>query len=444
MQHVTVPPYVQQTLTRLRGAGFLAYPVGGCVRDVLLGAEPHDWDITTSAMPGEVKAALGGVTIVDTGLKHGTVTAVTCGVNVEVTTFRADGEYLDGRRPDAVMLGVTLEDDLSRRDFTINAMALGEDGVIDPFGGQVDLKNRVIRAVGVPEQRFGEDGLRILRALRFAAVLEFEIESATANAVRGCRDMLAKISRERIRDELVRMLEGANTAAVLREFTDVFCAILPEIAPAVGFIQNNPHHVYDVWEHTLAAVDAAPRDHILRLALLLHDLGKPRCYSEDTNGVGHFYAHGEVGYRIARELMRRLRFDSASTQSVCELVKYHDCDLFSSAKSIARWLGKLGEPALRRLIAVKRADNMAQSPGYSRQVELNRAEIELERILCEGECHTLKALAVRGGDIIALGAAGVQTGRVLDTLLQEVIDGRLQNEKSTLLCRAAEILVQRE
>ena len=295
-----VPAHVHRLLAALRAAGHEAYPVGGCVRDSLLGKEPADWDLCTGALPGEVERVLAGYRIIETGVRHGTVTALTEGGPVEITTFRTDGDYRDNRHPEQVRFVAKVEEDLARRDFTVNAMALGPDGaVIDPFGGRADLAAGIIRCVGEPTRRFREDGLRILRALRFAARLDFAVEPATAQSVLENRALLENIAAERVFSELRGLLTGPGAGRVLLGFAPVVFQVIPELAPAAGFDQKNPHHIHDVWTHTALAVDAAPPEPVLRLTMLLHDVAKPETFFADERGVGHFYGHAERGAEMA-------------------------------------------------------------------------------------------------------------------------------------------------
>ena len=300
------PESVRTVLGTLEAAGYEAWCVGGCVRDTLLGRVPGDWDVTTSAMPEETMAVFGKRAF-PTGLQHGTVTVRTHHEAIEVTTYRVDGEYRDHRRPDSVTFTRSLEEDLRRRDFTVNAMAMSLRGELrDPFGGQMDLKNSVLRCVGEPDRRFGEDALRILRGLRFAATLGFTIEQETAESIHRSRNDLKDIAVERIQVELFKLLSGRNAAEILRQFPDVIGVFWPEVLPMVGFDQCNHHHCYDVWEHTLRAVEAVPCDPILRCAMLLHDIGKPACFTMDEAGVGHFYGHGAISRELADGMLRRL------------------------------------------------------------------------------------------------------------------------------------------
>ena len=429
-----IPEYVQKVLVALERADYEAWCVGGCVRDSLLGRYPDDWDVTTSALPEETMAVFSGHAI-PTGVQHGTVTVRSDHKSVEVTTYRVDGAYLDHRRPDSVTFTRSLEEDLQRRDFTVNAMAMGLRGEVkDPFGGQVDLKDGVLRCVGDPDRRFGEDALRILRGLRFAAVLGFAIDPETAESIHRNRNLLKEIAVERIQVELMKMLCGPFASKVLREYPDVVGVFWPEILPMVGFDQRNYHHCYDVWEHTLHALDATPRDAVLRCAVLLHDIGKPDCFTVDEGGVGHFYGHGAVSLELADEMLRRLRCSNEFCDTVVRLVEWHDRMIPVNEKGVRKALRRLGETDLRRLIAVKRADNLGQAPEFwGRQQELDEGEAILEKLLEEAACFSLRQMAVNGHDIIRLGITGPQIGQTLDALLDEIVNGTLPNEREALL-----------
>lgn len=429
-----IPGHVRSVLEALESAGHEAWCVGGCVRDELSGRKPEDWDAATDALPEETLSIFGGRAL-PTGLKHGTVTVRTPGGPVEVTTYRLDGAYHDHRRPDSVTFTRSLEEDLARRDFTVNAMALNLRGEPrDPFGGRADLERQVLRCVGEPDRRFEEDALRILRGLRFAAVLGLEIESETAAAIRRNREGLRDIAAERIQVELFKLLPGERAAEVLRGYADVFGVFWPELLAMVGFKQRNRHHCYDVWEHTLHALDAAPGDLVLRCAVLLHDVGKPACFTVDGAGVGHFYGHPAISRELADGMLRRLKCAAEFRETVVRLVEWHDRNFPRTEKGIRQALRDLGEKDLRRLIQVKRADNLAQAPAYRHwQKELDLAEEILDKLLAEEACFSLKQLAVRGTDLLDLGLSGPAVGEALEGLLDKVIDGELPNQREALL-----------
>ena len=421
----------------LEAAGHEAWCVGGCVRDLRLGRTPEDWDVTTNALP-EQTLALFGDRAIPTGIQHGTVTVRTSERAVENTTFRRDGDYRDHRRPERVTLTCSLEEDLSRRDFTVNAMAMDLRGVFrDPFGGAEDLKMGILRCVGEPERRFREDALRMMRGLRFAANLAFSIHPQTAAGIHRCRELLAEIAPERIQTELTRLLTGQQPAEVLRAYPDVLGVFWPEILPMVGLDQRNRHHCYDVWEHTLHALSASPPDPVVRYTMLLHDIGKPDCMRLDEDGRGHFRGHPVQSARMAEQMLRRLRFDNRTRVCIVQLVEWHDRPIAATDPAVRRCLRALGEEDLRRLLAVKRADNLAQAPAYQdRQQELDQVEAVLDRLVEENSCVSLRQLAVSGRDLLALGYAGPAVGRELNQLLDAVVDGALLNERASLLDRA--------
>ena len=436
-----MPQEVCSLLARLESAGYQGWAVGGCVRDTLRGAAPSDWDVTTDARPERVMA-LFGERAIPTGLKHGTVTVCAGETHVEVTTFRRDGTYSDHRRPDAVQFSSSLEEDLARRDLTVNAMAMDLRGhICDPFGGQEDLSRRVLRCVGDPLRRLDEDALRIMRTLRFAAVLGFAIEPDTSAALHRRAPLLAGIAAERILVEMNKLLTGEYMASVLLAYPDVLGVFLPELLPCVGFDQRNVHHCYDVWTHSVYAASAIAPDVVLRWAMLLHDIGKPDCFTVDEHGTGHFYGHPARSAELAEAICRRLRMDKKSAQRIVTLVRWHDRDIPRTKKAVARAARQLGEDTLRQLLAVKRADNRAQSPlCRGRAADIDRAEAILDDLLARQSCFSLRELAVRGNDLTALGLRGPAVGETLQKLLDAVLDGSVPNERPALLALAQKLI----
>lgn len=431
------PPEVKSVLQRLGDAGYEAYAVGGCVRDILLGKEPGDYDLATSALPEQTMELFSGYSV-PTGLRHGTVTVRAGQRSVEVTTFRTEHGYQDHRHPDCVRFTHRLEEDLGRRDFTINAMAMDTEGrLTDLFGGREDLRRGVIRAVGDPEKRFEEDALRILRALRFASVLGFSIEETTAAAIETKREGLRYIAAERIHTEMTKLLCGEKAGEVLLRRPEVWGIFMPEILPCVGFDQCTRYHCYDVWEHTARTVNAAPPEPILRWTMLLHDLAKPLTFTRDESGSGHFYGHARRGAELAGKILQRLRFDRRSAERIRELVLRHDRQIVPTEKSVTHCLNTMGEEMFRQLLEVKRADNLAQHPAYrGRQKEIDRLEEILSSVLAEKPCFTLRQMAVNGGDMMALGLQGRAVGEMLRWLLEQVLDGTLDNDREVLLLSA--------
>ncbi len=434
-----IPGDVKEILQTMESAGYEAWCVGGCVRDSLMGRTPADWDVATSALPEETEA-LFPHQAVPTGLRHGTVTVCTPKRRVEVTTYRVDGPYQDHRRPLSVHFTASIREDLGRRDFTVNAMAADLRGRLeDPFGGQEDLQQGILRCVGDPQQRFEEDALRIMRGLRFASVLGFSVEEDTARAIRRCRDLLKEIAPERIWTELTGLLTGCQAGPVLLGFPEVLGVFWPEVLPMVGLDQRNPHHCYDVWSHSVHALEAVPPDLLLRCAALLHDVGKPACFTLDEAGTGHFYGHGPVGCRMAEQMLRHMRCPSAFRERVVRLVEWHDRFIPPQHKSLCRALRLLGEEDLRRLIALKRADNLAQAPAYrSRQKDCDLLQAMLEDLLRQQACFSLRQMQVNGRDLMTLGLKGPRIGQMLEALLTEVVEGRVPNERAALLAWAAE------
>lgn len=432
---IQLPASVNYILDLLHSADYEAYAVGGCIRDSILGREPNDWDITTSARPEEVKKIFRRT--VDTGIQHGTVTVLVGDHAHEVTTYRVDGEYKDGRHPESVAFTASLAEDLKRRDFTINAMAYNEeDGLVDLYGGMEDIQKGVIRCVGDPEERFTEDALRILRAMRFAAQLDFKIDRLTVNAVIKLAGNLEKISAERICTELIKLitsghpeyLKGAYEAGITR-------IILPEFDRMMETPQHNPHHCYNVGDHTIAAMQNVPAEKILRLTMLLHDIGKPLVRTTDERGIDHFKTHAEAGSKLAEKILRRLKLDNDTIDDVKTLILYHDWRVPAQKKAVRRALNKIGERLFPSFLLVQRADALAQS-DYQRQEKLERIEKVkslAEEILEEKECFSLKDLAVTGRDLIEWGIPkGPEIGRLLHVALDAVIDEPSVNTKEWL------------
>ena len=427
-------PRALEVLRRLEAAGHRAVLVGGCVRDSLLGIPPHDYDAATSALPQETENACTGLRCVETGLKHGTVTVLSGGLPVEVTTFRKEGAYSDHRRPDRVEFTPDLEEDLARRDFTVNAMAWSENGLVDLFGGQADLEHHIIRCVGHPDRRFEEDALRLLRGLRLAAQLNFTIHPDTAAAIRRHTPQLAHVAWERIAAEFVRLLCSPGAGRVLLEFPEVVAQIIPELAPAVGFDQKNSHHIYDVYTHSVRAMEQMPPRPTLRLAALLHDVGKPSTFSLDQQGVGHFYGHPKVSAALADRALVRLRLDNATRERAVALVARHDLPVEPTERWAGRWLSRLGEEVFFDLLALKRGDALACAPREADGLEpLDRAEEIARALLSRRPCLTLRDLAVNGRDAMAAGLSGPAVGKALNALLEQAAEGTIPNDRALLL-----------
>lgn len=440
--NLNMPAQVEIALFRLEARGFEAFAVGGCVRDSLLGRIPNDWDITTSAQPSETIACFADCRVIETGIKHGTVGVLLDGMLLEITTYRCDGLYLDNRHPESVSFSSRVEDDLSRRDFTVNAMAYNpKRGLVDLFGGRADLDSGLIRAVGDPRTRFEEDGLRILRAIRFASVLDFSLEENTACAVHECRGLLSNIAVERIREEFCKLLCGVGAVHILREFVDVIATFLPELSHMVGFDQNTKYHCYDVFEHTLYALEEDQSgDLITRLSILLHDVGKPHCYTEDELG-GHFKGHAPIGVEMTDALMHRMRFDNDSIARVKLLVELHDLPFAADRKTVKKLMRRLSDEDIFRLIEVKRCDRLAHAEFFRQPPpELDEIPNIVRMLREEDTCLSLKDLKINGDDLIRMGIRpGKRIGEILGRLLDEVIEERIENEREMLLSAAKEL-----
>ena len=421
---------------------------GGAVRDSILNRPVHDWDICTSATPSEMLEIFKDKKIIETGLQHGTVTVVVDGEPYEITTYRIDGIYSDNRRPDTVTFRDKLVEDLRRRDFTINAMAYNdEEGLIDPFNGMEDIKYKKISCVGRAEDRFGEDALRILRAIRFAAQLEFAIMPGTDWEIHKQYKNLENISIERINSEFCKIASSDDFCVELLLYKDVFSLFIPELKDMFDFPQNNPWHIWNVFGHTIHAVEYCDSDDlVVRLAVFFHDFGKPHSYQDGKDGIRHFKGHGKVSADMTDSIMKRLRFDNETRNNVVELVYYHDATFEAGKKYVKRWLNKIGEKQFRRLLQVKKADNKAQNLELSsdRIKELSEIEALIDEVLQEDECFSLKDLAVNGKDLIGVGyKAGKELGNTLNKLLQLVIDGDYPNEKEKLLQEAESLWMER-
>lgn len=433
---LTVPARVSEILARLESAGFAAYAVGGAIRDLIRGKAPHDWDITTSARPEQVMEVFADESVIPTGIRHGTVTLVIDHTPYEITTFRGEGAYTDHRRPDAVEYLDSVEADLARRDFTAGAIAYSPTrGLCDPFGGVADVQQGILRAVGDPLTRFREDGLRVLRALRFASACGFTIEERTAAALHEGKDLVRPIAVERIYSELTRTLCGENAAATLASFADLLAVVIPELTPTFGYPQQTPYHDRDVWMHTLAALEAVPADPILRWTMLLHDIAKPACHKRDANRVDHFKGHPQKSAEMAEAILSRLRAERMTREEVTALIALHDVELPQNRAECHRLLVRLGKERTLRLLAVKEADLAGKSQfgrTHGRDVILPAVKETVNRLLAENAPLSVRDLAVKGSDLTSLGYRGRAVGETLDRLLDAVICGT-PNEREALL-----------
>lgn len=436
-----LPEKVNEIIETIQAAGHDAYAVGGCIRDSILGKEPNDWDITTSAKPEEVKALFRRT--VDTGIQHGTVTVLIDKEGFEVTTYRIDGEYEDGRHPKEVQFTDNLIEDLKRRDFTINAMAYNDArGLVDVFDGIGDLERGVIRCVGDARERFSEDALRMMRAIRFSAQLGYTIEESTRAAIRELAPTLNRISAERIQVELIKLMVSPHPDYLREAYdTGVTSVFFPEFDRMMETPQNHPHHCYNVGEHTLRSLSEVPPDKVLRLSMLLHDVAKPKTITTDDTGVNHFHGHPVKSEEMSRDILRRLRMDNDTIRKVCTLVRYHDYgnNVVSDGRIVRRAVNKVGDELFPSLLLVRRADILAQSE-YRREEKLAGLESWkrcYEEIVKQQECTSLKTLAVTGRDLIAAGIApGRGLGDILDKLLAEVLEDPSKNTREYLISQA--------
>lgn len=435
---IEIPDNAAFILRQLGKYGFEAFVVGGCVRDSIIERSPQDWDIATSAKPEEVKKIFAKT--VDTGLKHGTVTVLLDDESYEITTYRIDGRYINNRKPESVEFTTSLEADLSRRDFTINAMAYNPaKGLIDPFEGLEDIEKKQIRAVGKAEQRFEEDALRMLRAVRFSAQLGYSIESHTLEAIKQKSFLISNISGERIRDELNKILAANPMSFDLLHSTGILKEVLPELELCFDTMQNNSYHVYNVGLHSLHAASSIENIPVLRWTMLLHDIGKPDTVSTDSQGINHFYMHQKVSAKKAEQVLQRLRFDNASIAVVKKLILEHDRRIDGSEKSVRKAVAAIGADLFEAWLQVRRADIKAQNPDKAQlsMAKLDTIEEIYRKIISEKQCLTMKDLAVSGKDLMDMGfPEGKRLGEVLQRLLEAVLEQPELNEREKLLEQA--------
>ncbi len=433
---IEIPQNVNTAISCLNRSGFDAYVVGGCVRDACLNKKPNDWDVTTGATPAEMKEVFADYRVIETGLRHGTLSVIIDGEVIEITTMRVDGEYSDNRHPDYVEFTTQIEYDLSRRDFTVNAMAYHpEIGFVDPFGGMNDVKNKIIRCVGEADKRFCEDALRIMRALRFSSTLDFDIDSATACAILKNRELLKNVANERIRIELLKLLCGKRVRGILTNFSPVFFEIIPELKPMKNFPQNTPYHIYDVWEHTVVSVSSVEPDPVLRMTMLLHDIGKPQMHTVDENGISHFKQHQQLSFKMTGEILKRLRFSKAEQIEIGKLILYHDWRPKGKPKEIYTMASQHTPDFLLRLLPVLKADAMAQNPInlQKKLAVIEKTKALLNFAIETDMCLSIKALAVDGNDLKKIGIFGSEIKSTLENVLNLIISGKLKNVKQDIL-----------
>ena len=444
--NITLPSDVKFILDTLENYGYEAYVVGGCVRDSILGIEPNDWDITTSAHTEEIKSCFEGYHLITIGEQHGTIGIVLDGITYEVTTYRIDGKYDDNRHPESVEFTDDVNQDLARRDFTVNAMAYNEsDGIVDPYGGERDLQYMALRCVGNPDIRFNEDALRILRALRFASVYNFSIEANTSVSLLKNRSLLNNISVERIAAEFRKLLCGKNVSFILRRYKDIFAVFIPEIVATFTCGQNTPHHNKTVWRHTTSAVANIEADELLRTVMFFHDIGKPMALNTDSEGRDHFKGHNHFSAILARNILGRLKYPTRFIDDAVTLIEYHDERFSDDKKQIKHILKSIGVENFERLMKIQLADISAQS-NYMREIKLKNHELAVktfDEIISNNECFTLKDLAINGSDLIHLGIThGQMIGKTLNYLLDSVIDETVENNNTALKSAALEYCKQ--
>lgn len=438
-----IPDDVKHILNTLSANGYEAFVVGGCVRDTMLGKVPHDWDICTNAKPDEIKMCFESFNTFDSGIKHGTISVVFNKEVYEITTYRIDGDYKDNRHPQSVTFTNDIALDLSRRDFTINAMAYNDVvGIVDPFDGQADLADKKIRCVRNADERFCEDALRIIRALRFAATYGFDIDEETAKSISANRKLLNNIAVERINTEFTKLICGCTAAKILDKFRDVIAVFIPELKAEFEFNQNSRHHKYDLWHHTLCSLDSVEPDAVMRMTMLLHDIGKPQCKTTDEKGESHFIGHPAQSAEISRKILRRMKYSNEFIDECVCLIRNHDVRYSGSPKQLKRLVARIGESRTHKLFKIFRADIMAQS-DYKKQKKLalvDLAEKDFNTIIETEQCFSLKQLKVNGKDMIGLGIKdGRKIGSVLNKLLNMVIDDEIPNDRQKLLKKAEEI-----
>lgn len=433
---ICIPENILSVMNLLADKGYEVYIVGGCVRDAYLNKEPDDWDVTTSATPEQMKCVFNKFRVIETGIKHGTLSVIVDDEPIEITTMRVDGDYTDNRHPDCVVFTCDIHKDLARRDFTVNAMAYNpEKGLIDPFGGIEDIDNKIIRCVGEEDKRFNEDALRIMRALRFSSTLGFDIDIDTAQSIKNNKALLNNVAKERIRVELLKLLCGERVKEILLDFCQVFFEIIPELEPMYKLPQLTPFHIYDVWEHTVASVEAVDNDPILKTAMLLHDIGKPQMLTIDQNGTYHFKNHQNLSAEKSVEILNRLRFSRKEQEEISKLILYHDIRPEGEVSEVIRLCVDLSPMFLLRLLSVLRADAMAKSKEYLAESldSFNKVEKIVNKLIEDNVCMSLADLDINGNDLAEMGIKGKLTGDILEKMLDNVSQGRIKNNRQEIL-----------
>ena len=431
---MVLPENIRKVLDILNNEGHNSFVVGGAVRDHLMGKTPNDFDVCTDALPNDVMKLFADYRIIETGIKHGTVTVMINKTPIEITTFRTEGLYTDNRHPDRIDFTTDIIKDLSRRDFTVNAIAYSPaSGYVDPFGGMYDISNHVIRCVGDAEKRFSEDALRILRALRFSSTLDFDIECITSRAIFKTSDNLCHISKERIREELLKLICGDRASKIFTDYSSVFALIIPGLKNTFDYDQNNPHHSFDLYTHLIKTVNNLPKDPILRMAGLLHDIGKPNTASKDESGISHYYSHAKISAEMAETILRDLRFSNNDISRICSIILYHDGVIEENERAVKRRLNQLGSDKFFDLLELQRADNASQTNDIAYRLEHNSILRKISNnVIMRGDCVDASRLALNGNDLISTGLKGKQIGKVLSFLLDAVINGETENTKEAL------------
>jgi len=436
MQMIRIPRYIDNMISRLEAAGFDAFVVGGCVRDMLAGGEPQDWDMCSSAEPSQVMELFSDRKVIPTGLKHGTVTVMWDEGPVEITTFRAEGGYSDSRHPDNVVFVKDIKEDLARRDFTVNAMAYAPSkGLVDPFGGRQDLAGGILRCVGEPAVRFQEDSLRVLRALRFMSQKGLAAEADTDAAIRSEYWRLGNIAQERITSEFIKLMCGEHAADIVDRYSEVICFLIPELEAEIGYDQRSPYHNRTVWDHTMCAVKNIPAEPAFRVAMLFHDIAKPVVGVLDDNGRGRFVGHPAKGAEMADEILRRMKFPNDLREKITDIVRYHDAKMKPDRVSVRKWLSLLGSELFFQLMDVRYADSTGKYDRYIGEAQQKNQTLReiAEAVIADGDCITKDALAVSGTDVMGAGFSGREIGEMLDWLLDQVMEGHLLNHRDVLI-----------